>query len=259
MLHGEFYATLDQVIVEDCFRQAVQNHGAPEAAFFDNGKQFRNKWMARACSKMGIRLLFAKPYSPEATGKIERVNRVVDSFLAEVKLENPQTLARLNELFWIWLDECYQNKAHSGLKDNLSPQTTYNSDPTPLRFLDPQTIALAFQHCEDRKVDKTGCISFMGEKYEAGLHFVGCTVTVIYDPADISVLTLEYEGHEPWQATKLVIGERTGPRPKLPERMLSQPAKSSRLLQSAAEQNSKRQKQQVTAVSFRRLCGEGHV
>lgn len=259
VLHGQFYATLDQVIIEDCFRQAVQNHGAPEAAFFDNGKQYRNKWMARACSKMGIRLLFAKPYSPEATGKIERVNRVVDSFLAEVRLENPRTLTRLNELFWIWLDECYQNKAHSGLKDNLSPQTTYNSDPTPLRFLDPQTIALAFQHCEDRKVDKAGCISFMGEKYEAGLHFVGCIVTVIYDPADISVLTLEYEGHEPWQATKLVIGERTGPRPKLPERMLPQPAKSSRLLQSAAEQNSKRQKQQVTAVSFRRLVGEGHV
>lgn len=259
VLHGEFYATLDQVIVEDCFRQAIQKHGAPESVFFDRGKQYRNKWMARACSKMGIRLLFAKPYSPEATGKIERANRVVDSFLAEVRLENPQTLARLNELFWIWLDECYQNKAHSGLKDNLSPQITYNSDPTPLRFLDPQTIALAFQHCEDRKVDKAGCISFMGEKYEAGLQFVGCTVTVVYDPADISVLTLEYEGHESWQATKLVIGERTGPRPKLPERMQPQPAKSSRLLQSAAEQNSKRQKQQVTAVSFRRWGGDSHV
>ncbi|WP_206923153.1 DDE-type integrase/transposase/recombinase, partial [Alicyclobacillus suci] len=45
VLHGRFYPTLDQTIVEDCFRQAVQKHGIPEAIYFDNGKQFRTKWM----------------------------------------------------------------------------------------------------------------------------------------------------------------------------------------------------------------------
>lgn len=37
----------------------------------DNGSQYRTKWMNRACAKMGIRLLFAKPYSPEATGNVK--------------------------------------------------------------------------------------------------------------------------------------------------------------------------------------------
>ncbi len=115
VLHGEFYPTLDQVIVENCFRQAIQKYGVPESVYFDNGKQYRTKWMHRACSKMGIRLLFAKPYSPEATGRVERFNRVVDSFLSEAALEKPQTLDKLNQLFWVWLDECYQNKPHSGL------------------------------------------------------------------------------------------------------------------------------------------------
>lgn len=68
VLHAEFYPTLDQVIVEDCFRQAIQKYGVPEAVFFDNGKQYRSKWMVRTCSKLGIRLLFAKPYSPESKG-----------------------------------------------------------------------------------------------------------------------------------------------------------------------------------------------
>lgn len=68
ILHGEFYPTLDQVIVEDCFRKAIQKYGVPESVFFDNGSQYKTKWMNRACAKMGIRLLFAKPYSPEATG-----------------------------------------------------------------------------------------------------------------------------------------------------------------------------------------------
>jgi transposase InsO family protein len=71
ILHGSFYPTLDQMIVEDCFRQAVQKFGAPTAAFFDNGKQYRTKWMSRACSKMGIRLLFARPYAPESKGYVK--------------------------------------------------------------------------------------------------------------------------------------------------------------------------------------------
>lgn len=68
ILHGQFYPMLDQIIVEDSFRQAVLKYGVPERVYFDNGSQYRTKWMIRACSKMGIRLLYAKPYSPEATG-----------------------------------------------------------------------------------------------------------------------------------------------------------------------------------------------
>jgi len=49
VLHGEFYPVLDQVIVEDCLRQALQKYGLPEAVYFDNGSQYRTKWMARTC------------------------------------------------------------------------------------------------------------------------------------------------------------------------------------------------------------------
>ena len=168
VMHGEFYPTLDQVIVEDCFRQAIHKYGAPAAAFFDNGKQYRTKWMTRACSKLGTKLLFARPYAPESKGKIERYHQMVDKFLAEAGLEKPKTLDAFNGLFWVWLEECYQNKPHSALAGNKSPDAAYNSDSKPIRFMDPDTIRDAFLHCEDRKVDKSGCISFMGRKYEVG-------------------------------------------------------------------------------------------
>jgi hypothetical protein len=261
ILHGQFYPTLDQVIVEDTFRQAILKYGVPEKVYFDNGSQYRTKWMKRACAKMGIRLLFAKPYSPEATGKSERFNRVVDSFLAEAVLEKPQTLDKLNQLFEVWLEECYQNKPHSGLEGNISPQTAYRSDRKALKFLDPETIASAFLHCEERKVDKAGCISFAGKKYEVGLTFIGCKVDVIYDPADISELTIEYEGHKPFKAKELVIGERSAPRPKLPEHLQKAPADSSRLLIAAARKNQERKETQIPAVSYRKVRkeGESHV
>ena len=35
VLHAEFYPTQDQTIVEDCFRQAIQKYGVPEAVYFD--------------------------------------------------------------------------------------------------------------------------------------------------------------------------------------------------------------------------------
>ncbi|WP_347487742.1 DDE-type integrase/transposase/recombinase [Desulfoscipio sp. XC116] len=256
VLHGEFYPTLDQVIVEDCFRKAIHKYGVPEAVYFDNGSQYRTKWMHRTCSKLGTRLVFAKPYSPEATGKVERFNRVVDAFLGEAKLEKPQSLDKLNELFWVWLEECYHNKPHSGLDGSASPHAAYRSDNKALRYLDPQTIANAFLHCEKRKVDKAGCISFNGNKYEVGLPFIGCKVQVIYDPANITELTIEYEGHAPWTARQLVIGQRAGKRPPLPEHLQPKPAESSRLLAAAALKNQQRKEQQAPAISFRAVNKE---
>ena len=251
VLHGQFYPVLDQVIVEDAFHQAILKYGVPEKVYFDNGSQYRTKWMIRACAKMGIRLIYAKPYSPEATGKVERFNRVVDSFLSEAALEKPQTLDKLNDLFQVWLSECYQNKPHSGLDGNISPQTAYRSDKKALQFLDPEIIANAFLHAETRKVDKAGCISFASKKYEVGINFIGCKVTVVYDPASIEEITIEYEGYASFKARELMIGERTGSRPKLPEHLQPRPADSSRLLIAADKKNKQRQAEQAPAVSYR--------
>lgn len=110
VLHGQFYPMLDKVIVEDCLRQAIHKYGVPQAVYLDNGSQYRTKWMTRACSKMGVRLVFAKPYSPESTGKVERFNRTVDSFLTEAALEKPQTLSRLNEMFGGWKSAIRANR-----------------------------------------------------------------------------------------------------------------------------------------------------
>lgn len=62
---------------------------------------------------------------------------------------------------------------------------------------------------------------------------------------------MEYQGHTPWKVKQLVIGERTGKRPGLPEHLTPQPTDSSRLLAAATEKNSKRQKEQIPAVSYR--------
>lgn len=256
VLHGAFYPTLDSRIVEDALRQAIQKYGVPEGVFFDNGKQYRTKWMTRTCSKIGTRLIYARPYNCEAKGKVERFNRVIDSFLGEVALEKPNNLDRLNELFQVWLTECYQNKPHSALGEKISPESAFRSDRKALRFIDPDTLANAFLHCETRKVDKSGCISFMDQKYEVGLSFIGRKVDVVYDPSDLEELTIEFEGVSPWKARKLEIGERAGKRPELPSHLQTKQADSSRLLKAAEQKYQERQVEQIPAVTFRAVWKE---
>ena len=192
VLHSEFYSTLDQSIVQDCFRKALLKHGAPDCVYFDNGKQFRTHWMKRACGKLGIRLLYAKPYNPEGKGKQERYNQTVDHFLQEAAIARPKTLGELNRLYDVWMQECYLNVPHSAFSGK-TPHEAYQSDPHELRLLSADIIADAFLSCEQRKVDKGGCISFCGQKYEVelGLSMIYKTVDVVYDPADISVVTVE--------------------------------------------------------------------
>lgn len=263
VLHSEFYETIDQKIVQDCFRKALVKYGAPDSVYFDNGKQYRTHFMQRACGKLGIRLLYCRPYSPEAKGKQERYNQTVDAFLREAKLSKPKDLDELNRLYQVWMEECYLNKEHSAL-NGKSPYEAYQADPHELRMLSSQEIADAFLSCEKRRVDKSGCISFMGKKYEVemGLHMIHRDVDVIYDAADISKVTIECEGIGSCSAAPLVIKSHAGAKPKLPEHLEAKVPSDSRLLAAAKEKNAERRKVQKTAISFKGIketAGGHHV
>ena len=111
-------------------------------------------------------------------------------------------------------------------------------------------------HCETRKVDKSGCISFMGKKYEVGLSFIGRQVDVIYDPSNLEELIIEYDGYTPWKAKKLVIGESAGKRPTLPPHLQAQEVETSRLLKAAEQKYQERKAEQAPAIAFRAVWKE---
>ena len=229
VVHAEFYDNQEQSVVEDCLRKAIIKEGAPKRILFDNGKQYRTKWMHRTCAMLDIKLLFTRPYSPESKGKQERFNRTAGSFIQEADLMNITTLAEYNRYFQVWLSESYQNREHSALK--TTPLAAYRKSKSELRFPEPETLAAAFLHQEERKVDKSGCISFECKKYEVGITYIGQYVNIIYDPANTEKITIQHvPSNSEFEARELVIGEHTGPRPKVPEFMTPVKASSSRLL-----------------------------
>lgn len=261
ILHAAFYDSLDQVIVKDAFMEAIRLHGVPKAVYFDNGKQYRNQMITRACSKLNIRLLYAKPYSPEGTGKPERMNRNIDHFLQEIRIDKPTSLDELNKKLTAWLSCCYQDEPHSALPDSKSPKQCYLLDKTHQRFIDSKALSEAFKLSEIRKVDKTGCISLKNRKFEVGTGVIGQKVTVIFDPSDLSEITIEADHLEPYQAKELHIGLKVGKRPNLPERLLPVEPGYSRLLRACEKEQQKKVDTLRQVISYASLTkgGDHHV
>lgn len=161
----------------------------------------------------------------------------------------------VNDYFNAWLSECYHNREHTGI--NNTPANAYEQSKTPLRFLTADTIAKAFLRLEQRKVDKSGCISFQGKKYEVGVVYAGRTVDIVYDPAAPDILTVE-DNHfnTSFRISELNIGTHTGPRPKLPEHMAEIKPETSRLLDEKQKQYAKRQPPVTRAISYAQINKE---
>lgn len=57
--------------------------------------------------------------------------------------------------------------------EGITPLQEWNRDTRALTFLDVNVVTKAFLHHEERMVDNSGCFSFRGRKYEAGVTLAG--------------------------------------------------------------------------------------
>jgi transposase InsO family protein len=247
-----FYSNQSVEMIESCLRQAVMRFGKPDVLYLDNGKIYRSEWLKRACVRLGIKIVYTKPYSPEAHGKAEAFNRRADAFLSEVALQKCETLDELNHYLEVWIDGYYHKNNHSGL-GNISPVTAFSLDPRPLQFVSDKALRETFLHTEERLVDKTGCISFNGKQYEVGIKLMGQKVEVLYDPACTDQIEIHHRDFEPFFAKPLEIGPFCGVRKEIPEEKKLLDAESSRLLEGLDKTANTKRTSAAIATSFRRI------
>ena len=218
--------------------------------YTDNGGPYRSKRVARACAKLGIRKLTTKPYSPASNGLAENFNKQAGKLISELAFKKPQSLAECNEYLRVWLEEYYHSRPHSGL-GGITPATAFGADKRPLRFASAEQLRDAFLHTEDRKVDKTGCVSFGGCLYEVGLAYIGKTVEIRYDPSWTDELEVVHEQSAPFTAKKLVIGPNCGTTRELPEHMRTSPPDTSRMLDALKKEYESKHRPSGIAASFK--------
>lgn len=253
--HAEFYFDQKLPALEDCFRKAILKRGIPDRVYVDQGKIFVSRWFRMACARLNIRHLAAKPYSPEAKGKIERFMGTVDAFLAEVRLRPLESLKDLNEAFQGWLEEGYNHKPHSALSSNETPASTFAGDTKKIRFASLEELRAAFLWEADRKVDKTGCFKLEGRVYDAGPELAGKKVEVRYDPFALDEVEVWLNGKQECTANELALNQ---PRQAPESKPVESPGRS-RYLDVLAQKAKERRKKRLGAISFRDLGGGGHV
>ena len=78
---------------------------------------------------------------------------------------------------------------------------------SPLRFPGPEALRDAFLWEKTPKVDKSGCLSLNGLRYDVGVEYIRKNVMVRYDPFDLSQLEVWYGGEKKKLVSPVSIGE----------------------------------------------------
>jgi len=250
IVNAGFYFDQTEGAVEDSLRLGIQKFGVPESIFKDQGPSFRSNRIAQVCAKLGIRNLSTRPYHPEANGLAENFNKQINKFISEAAFKRPASIAEYNELLQLWVEEYYHKNPHSGL-GGVSPATAFGTDKRPLKFVSAEQLRDAFLHTEERKVDKTGCVSFNGCLYEVGLAYIGRKVIIRFDPSWTDELEIIHGQSEPFIAKKLVIGTNCGTTRELPEHMQTTPPDTSRMLDALKKQRQSKHRPSEVATSFK--------
>jgi len=172
----------------------------------DNGAAYRASTLQSLCARLGIHLIFCRPYAPEGKGKLERWHRTVrDQFLAELDERRIADLPDLNARLWAWLEQVYHRTEHTGLQ-GMTPLARYQRDLPRIRSLGARAAQLdaLFHHRVLRLVRKDGTVSYQGQRFEVPFELSGRSIRLVVDPHAQCVVGVEDDsGQSLGQATAL--------------------------------------------------------
>jgi len=199
LTHSTFHLAEGAVEIEGVLKQAIMRRGLPRKIIIDNGAAYRAHSLQSICARLQIRLVYCRPYHPEAKGKLEKWHRTVrDQFLSELDFKQILNLDDLNARLWAWLERLYHVTPHGGL-DGLTPIARYQQDLNRIRPLGPLASKLdeLFYHHHSRKVRKDGTVSYEGQIFEVPYELSGKTIVVVVDPHTAQPVSIENKKGKP--------------------------------------------------------------
>jgi putative transposase len=155
----------------------------------------------------------SQPGRPEGRGKIERFFRTVrGQFLAELteaRAARVPGLAELNRLFTAWTETVYHVREHS--ETGQPPLARWEAGgPFPAPSL--PALAEAFRWSEWRTVTRTATVSMHGNRYQVDPGLSGRRVELVFDPFDLTVLSVRCGGMDAGTATPYHITRHSHPK-----------------------------------------------
>ncbi len=173
--------------MQSVFKKSIQTYGKPKKLFVDNGGPYDNKQLSYICASLGIELIHAKPYTPEAKAKQERLFRTIkDGWMNCINWNQFKTLDEIRQSLSTFLYQEYINKKHSVTKQ--TPNERWHEEYQNIQFLEEEHIENSFLHRSFHKVRKDRTIKFNNEYYEVPFKYVGLTIETRYFPNNLDTL-----------------------------------------------------------------------
>jgi len=157
--------------------RAVRKHGRPDAWYLDNGSTYRGDILRTACGRMGITLLHARPYDPQARGKMERLWRTLRQGCLDF-LGQMASLHDVNVRLWAWLDQHYHRAPHAALMGR-APEATYISAERAPDSFDEAGLRAALTVRVRRRVRRDSTVPLDGQDWELDQGFLAGQLVVV--------------------------------------------------------------------------------
>ncbi|XXT92901.1 DDE-type integrase/transposase/recombinase [Sorangium sp. So ce764] len=156
----EAHTTEEEVDTLAMTVDALRRHGKPDALYLDNGSTYRGDVLKAACARLGITLLHAKPYDPEARGKMERFWRTLREGCLTY-LGALTSLVDINTTLRAFLDRRYHPAPHAGLLGQ-TPAKVYAARPAAEGSVDERALRVALTERTRRRVSGDNIVSVDG-------------------------------------------------------------------------------------------------
>jgi transposase InsO family protein len=175
----EAHTTEKEVDMLGMLVDALRRHGKPDALYLDNGSTYRGDILKTACARLGITLLHAKPYDPEARGKMERFWRTLREGCLNY-LGSIASLDDINTRLQGFADKRYHPAPHSSLMGK-SPARTYAQKPAGEGAIEETALRDALTVRSRRRVATDNVLSHDGTLWELDQGYLaGQLVTVAH-------------------------------------------------------------------------------
>lgn len=155
---------------------AIRRHGPPDALYLDNGSTYRGDILRVVCGRLGISLLHARPYDPQARGKMERFWRT----LREGSLDFVGELSSLHDVnirLLAFLDTHYHKAPHASLMGK-APEVVYSEAQRRPDSTDEDKLKEALTIRVRRRVRRDSTISIDGVDWELDQGYLAGHVVV---------------------------------------------------------------------------------
>lgn len=191
---ASFYITQTVKSLEQTLKNAICKFGVPNKLYCDNGKVFIGGYFQVISARLGFVIVHSGVHDAPPRGKIERLFHTVrDRFIPKFYIENKDqriTLDLLNNSFSSWLNNDYNNKIHSGIKQKPLDRYFKDTENVKIRKIPSNQIDPIFYHTIYRRVNNDSTIPYNNTLYELPAKYIGKKVELRFDSACDHILYL---------------------------------------------------------------------